>query len=1012
MSSAAPVSGAATVSPPTRATANPLVALAAHGQSIWLDYIRRNLIAGGELQRLVQEDELRGVTSNPAIFEKAIAGSTDYAEALQRSVGQAGWDAQALYEQLAIRDIQDAADVLRPVYDRTRRRDGYVSLEVSPRLAHDTAGTIAEARRLWQAVGRENVMIKVPATPEGLPAITQLIGEGINVNVTLLFALARYEQVAAAYCAGLERLAARRGRGDHAGPAGNLSRVASVASFFVSRVDTAVDAIVATRLKMASAPEQALLRSLAGKVAIANAKLAYHRYKELLRGERWQALAAQGAQTQRLLWASTSTKNPSLSDVLYVEELIGPDTVNTMPPATLDAYRDHGRPRASLEADLEAAQDTLETLERLGISLAEVTDQLLDDGVRLFVEAFDKLLSAVEKERQAIQAATTTPASAAAARATTPGSAGTAGTAAVSAAPARRHEAHWRQTYALPDDLGTAVQASLADWQRNRKVQRLWAGDASLWTTAGEESWLGWLGITEDQLAHSGRWQRLADEVQDAGLTHLLVLGMGGSSLCPDVVRQAFGRRHGFPELHVLDSTDPAQIKRFEESLDLARTLCIVSSKSGTTLEPNILKDYFFERVRQVVGPAAAGGRFIAITDPGSKLQQVAESDGFRHVFYGLPSIGGRYSALSDFGMVPAAAAGVDVRRVLDCAEEMVQACAACVPAAENPGVVLGTILGVLARHGRDKVTIAASPGIAVFGAWLEQLLAESTGKQGMGLIPVDREPLGPPAVYGRDRLFVYVRLESAPDAAQDAAVDALERARQPVVRIAVRERHDLGGEYFHWEIATAVAGAIIGVNPFDQPDVETSKVATRKLTAEFARAGALPAEAPILEDGGIKLFADARNAAVLAPAASGSLAGYLRTHLSRLAAGDYFALLVYLDMHEAHERPLQTMRQAVRDAKRVATCLGFGPRFLHSTGQVYKGGPNTGVFLQLTCDDALDLPVPGQRYTFGVVKAAQARGDFQVLAERQRRALRVHLGKDVPAGLAALQAAITQALA
>jgi hypothetical protein len=478
-------------------------------------------------------------------------------------------------------------------------------------------------------------------------------------------------------------------------------------------------------------------------------------------------------------------------------------------------------------------------------------------------------------------------------------------------------------------------------------------------------------------------------------------------------MKLTFGKIPGFPELHVLDSTDPAQVKTFAGKVDLARTIFIVSSKSGGTLEPNIFKQYFFERAKQVVGPREVGNRFIAITDPGSKLEKVAQNDGFRHLFYGVPSIGGRYSALSNFGMVPSALMGVDVAKFLDNAEEMVHSCAACVPPQDNPGVVLGTIMGVLARHGRDKVTLIASPGISGLGAWLEQLLAESTGKEGKGLIPVDQEPLGPPQVYGNDRLFVYARLESAPDAGQDAAVAALEQAGQPVVRILVANPYELGEEFFRWEIATAVAGSLIGINPFNQPDVEASKVATRQLTAAYEQSGALPAETPLFVADGITLFTDEKNAAALAQAAgtNRTLSGYLRAHLNRLRAGDYFCVSAYIEMNPAHHTPLQTMRQAVRDAKKVATCLGYGPRFLHSTGQAYKGGPNTGVFLQITCDDAEDLPVPGQQYTFGVVKAAQARGDFHVLAERGRRALRVHLGKDVRAGLATLQSAIRQAL-
>lgn len=571
-----------------------------------------------------------------------------------------------------------------------------------------------------------------------------------------------------------------------------------------------------------------------------------------------------------------------------------------------------------------------------------------------------------------------------------------------------------RQAYTLPDHLATSVKAALDDWQINNKVRRLWARDASLWTRTDESQWLGWLSVTERQAPHTARLTSLAEEIRRAGFTHALLLGMGGSSLCPEVMKMTFGTREGYPELHVLDSTDPAQVKTFENKVDLAKTIFIVSSKSGSTLEPNIFKQYFFERVKQVVGADHAGERFIAITDPGSKLQHVAENDGFRHIFFGVPSIGGRYSALSDFGLVPAAIMGVNVLEFLDRAEEMVNACSSCVPTQDNPGVALGTILGTLACRGRDKVTIIASPGIWDLGAWLEQLLAESTGKEGKGLIPVDRERVGPPEVYGNDRVFAYLRLETAPDESQDLAVEALERAGQPVVRIAVAEPYDVGQEFFRWEMATAVAGSLLGINPFNQPDVEASKVATRALTTEYERTGSLPPETPILEDGGLKLFADEKNTAALAEAAGHdrSLVGYLRAHVNRLTVGDYFAILAYLEMNEAHEEQLQMMRHAVRDAKRVATCLGFGPRFLHSTGQAYKGGPNTGVFLQITCDDAMDLPVPGQKYTFGVVKAAQARGDFQVLAERNRRALRVHLGPEVPSGLAALRAAIEQALA
>jgi transaldolase/glucose-6-phosphate isomerase len=951
------------------ATANPLVELHKYGQSPWLDYIRRTLISGGELKRLVEEDGLGGVTSNPAIFEKAITGSTDYADALAELQKRKDLDAMGVYEILAMKDIQAAADILRPVYDRTKMRDGYVSLEVSPFMARDTEGTIKDARRLWKAVNRPNLLVKVPATLEGIPAIQQLISEGINVNVTLLFAQEMYEKVALAYIAGLKKYVAS---------GGDPSHVSSVASFFISRIDSMVDAMLKAKIKASSDPkEQALFKSLQGKVAIANGKLTYQRYKEIFSGPEWNELAKKGAQTQRVLWASTSTKDPSYPDVLYVDELIGRDTVNTMPPQTLDAFRDHGKPAATLEADLDAAKQTMKNLEAAGISMKKVTDDLVTQAVKLFAEPFDKLLNAVDaKCKFAAQAEVDA------------------------------------QTITLPEDIGAKVSEAVDDWKMAGKVRRLWARDASLWTGNDEGNWLGWLGITEDQLAHKQHLEDVAKDVRAAGFKHALLLGMGGSSLCPEVLRMTFGKIDGFPELHVLDSTDPAQVKAFENKVDLSNTVFIVSSKSGTTLEPNIFKQYFFDRVEKTLGAGKAGSRFIAITDPGSKFEQVAQADGFRHIFHGDKSIGGRYSALSDFGMVPAAIMGMDALRFLDRADVMAIACSSCLPVDKNPGAQLGLALGVAARSGRDKVTLITSPGIWDFGAWLEQLLAESTGKEGKGLIPVDSEPLGAPEVYSNDRVFAYIRLENGADPAQDKAVDALAKAGHPVLRIALSDTYNLGQEMFRWEIATAVAGSVIGINAFNQPDVEASKAETRKLTTEYEKTGKLPPESPILSENGIELYTDEANAKALAAAAGPdkTLAGYLKAHLNRLKAGDYFALLAYVQMNEPHEKTLRSIRLSVRDQKKVATCLGFGPRFLHSTGQAYKGGPNMGVFLQVTCDDKADLQVPGHKYTFGVVKAAQARGDFQVLADRKRRALRVHL-KDVETGLAALQAAVAKAL-
>ena len=946
---------------------NPLRTLQEYGQSVWLDFVSRDLLQSGELDRLIAEDGIRGVTSNPSIFEKAIGHGDDYDALIAAAEAAGDLDPGALFEGLAIRDIRDGADALSPVYQQTQGRDGYISIEVSPYLAMQTRETVEEARRLWHSIARPNLMVKVPGTKPGLPAIRTLIGEGINVNITLLFSQKVYAEVADAYIGGLEDLVAR---------GGDPHSVASVASFFVSRIDTLVDEALDKAIAAAADPAaKARLATLKGKVAIANAKLAYRLCSEIYSNERWQRLAQQGAQTQRLLWASTGTKNPAYSDVLYIEELIGSDTVNTVPPATMDAFRDHGRPRASLEEDVAGAQAAMEGLAAAGISIDAITARLVEDGVRLFADAADQLYAAVQKKRRTVLGS-------------------------------KLNAMSWK----LPADLEEGVKRALEDWRAGGKVRRLWSGDAALWTGTDEGQWLGWLGVVDAELKSGGHLAAFANEVKDAGFTDILLLGMGGSSLGPEVLAQCCGSQPGFPRLQIVDSTDPAQLRRIESAIDIRRTLFIVSSKSGSTLEPNIFKQYFWERAAAAIGDTQAAKHFVAITDPGSSLEKMARAQGFRAVFHGEPTIGGRYSVLSDFGMVPAAAIGIDTSAFLERAAEMARSCAASAPPVENPGVILGAILGVAACHGRDKVTVIASPGVAALGAWLEQLLAESTGKLGRGIVPVDAEPVGAPAVYGADRVFAYLRLASDRDGAQEAAVAALEAAGQPVVRITVSAATQIGQEFFRWEMATAVAGAILAINPFDQPDVEAQKVKTRELTTAYEKSGALPPEEPLFIAGGIMLFADPVNAAALKSGVT-SLAGALKAHLGRAGAGDYVALLAYIDRNPAHTEALQGVRRMIRDRTRAATCLGFGPRFLHSTGQAYKGGPNSGVFLQITCEDGADLAVPGQAYSFGVVKAAQARGDFDVLAERGRRLLRVHLPADVEAGLKALGQAIERAL-
>jgi transaldolase/glucose-6-phosphate isomerase len=940
---------------------NPLKQLEAGGQSPWLDYLKRSLIEKGELRTMIERDGLKGITSNPSIFEKAIGESDEYKDALKLFQAQADHSISDIYEHLAIADIRAAADVLRPVYDKTQGRDGYISLECSPYLANDTDATIAEALRLWKAVDRPNLMVKVPATPAGIPAIRRLIGGGLNINITLLFSVSVYEQVVEAYISGLEDL--QRAGGD-------VSKIGSVASIFVSRIDVAVDK------RLDELGDKRVAERLRGKTAIANAKIAYVRYKALFSGPRWQSLAQSGAMTQRLLWASTSTKSPAYKDTMYVEALIGRDTVDTIPPATMDAFRDHGQAIAdAIEQDLAGARAILAELERRGISLTEVTTELVAEGVQQFADSFDKLFGAISRQRRVLLDGDR------ARLEISPGS----------------------------PKIKEAFGAEMEAWRAGGRIRRLWAGDASLWTGTDESQWLGWLNIVEQELADVDSLIAFARDVKQRGFTDLVLLGMGGSSLGPEVFGETFGSQAGWPRFHMLDSTDPAQIKTIEQEINLDKTLFIVSSKSGSTLEPNIFLDYFIDRVGAVRAKDKVGAHFVAVTDPGSPLEKRAKQLGFAHVFYGAPSIGGRYSVLSQFGLVPAAAMSLDVRRLLETVRPMQRSCGADVPPAENPGVQLGIAMGVAAaRFGRDKVTIVASPGIADLGAWLEQLLAESTGKQGRGLIPLADEPLTTPEHYGSDRFFAYLELDGQHDPSQRQAIAALEDAGHPVARIKVKDVWHIGQEFFRWEIAVAVAGAIIGIDPFNQPDVEASKIKTSALTAQYEKSHHLQMQEPVFRENGLALYADPRNAAELGQ--HNTLTGYLKSHFGRVHTGDYVALLAYIERNEPHTQALAAMRAHIRDKTHAATCLGFGPRFQHSTGQAYKGGPNSGVFLQITCDDPADIDVPGHSYSFGVVKAAQASGDLEVLVERGRRALRVHL-KDVDAGLAELLRATDEAL-
>ena len=938
---------------------NNLVELQKTGQSIWYDNVRRALIDNGDLAAKIKDDDLRGVTSNPAIFEKAIVGSTDYDQAMKELIS-AGKSVDETYEALVIEDIQRVADLLKPVYDRTKRIDGYVSLEVSPLLAHDTDNSIAQARRLWAALNRPNVMIKIPATPAGIPAIKTLIAEGININVTLIFSQETYDQVAEAFISGLEQRQASGGALDH---------VASVASVFVSRVDTSIDSQLEFRARRSTdEKEKAMLTGLLGKAAIANIKLLYQRFRETFSSERFEKLRAAGAQVQRPLWASTGTKNPAYPDTLYVDELIAPNTVNTVPPATYTAVRDHGKSAVTIDKDIEGARATIAKLGELGIDLKQVTQQLQDEGVAQFMASFDTMTGSITAKQAAITSGVL--------------------------------ERMKSELGSYMDD----VKATLKKMETESWIRRLWRKDPTLWKNDEAHkkiiaNALGWVTVVEQLVEHAGELAAFSERVRNDGFTDVMLLGMGGSSLCPEVFRRTFGKIAGYPTLHVLDSTDPATVESFEQRVDLPHTLFVVSSKSGTTTEPLMFYKYFFNRIREIKGDRA-GENFVAITDPGTLMEEMAKGDGFRRIFLNPADIGGRYSALSYFGMVPAALQGFDSKSLLDRAERALHACMHYVPAEENPAARLGAGLGVLTNAGRDKLTLSIAPEISSLGLWIEQLIAESTGKEGKGIIPIAGEPLGSPSAYGNDRLFVNIGV-GVPDSDTESKLRALESAGHPVVRRRLHDLLDLGEEFYLWEMATAVAGAVIGINSFDQPNVQESKDNTKHFLEVYKKNGALPDQEIGSEGRGLKAFCDAETKAQLGN--EKSLDGFIAAHLRRVQPGDYIALLDYVMETPEHEALFQAIRTHLRDALRVATTTGYGPRFLHSTGQLHKGGPANGVFIQITADNSVDVALPNEPFTFGVLKQAQALGDFQSLSTRHRRAIRVHLGTDVAAGLKTL---------
>ena len=897
---------------------NSLQRLQALGQSVWFDNIRRGFIKSGELQRLVDLG-VSGLTSNPSIFEKAITGSRDYDEALL-DLALAGNSATEIFESLAIEDIRDAADLLLPVYERTVGADGFASIEVSPHLANDTKGTVAEAQRLYATLQRPNVMIKVPATPAGIPAIRQLISDGINVNVTLIFSLDAYAEVREAYVSGLEEL-------ELAG--GDPSCVSSVASFFVSRIDASVEG----KLDELIASGNRELKGLMGKAAIANAKMAYRDFVQTFRNDRFAALETAGARVQRPLWASTSTKNPEYSDVLYVDELIAPNTVNTLPDVTLHAFLEHGNPRTTIDSDLDEAERTMQALEDAGISMSQVTSKLLEDGVKAFADSYDALIANIEEKRARLVA---------------------------------------RQSGSSTRLGGyeESVTAILADLESRQVPRRIWDLDHTVWNLDPAEitDRLGWLTVADDMRHYVEELQAFAEEVNSEGFRHVVLLGMGGSSLGALALSDLFGSADGYPDLTVLDTTVPATISAVSDSLDCEETLFIVASKSGTTIEPNVLYKHFRALVEREIGGAVVGNHFVAICDTGTSLELLAREDDFRRIFTNPPDLGGRYSVQSLFGLVPAALLGIDIGKFLDSVETMSTACGATVPVDDNPAARLGALMASLAEQGRDKLTIVTTESLQNFALWVEQLLAESTGKEGKGIIPVANEPHCSPNDLGSDRLFVYVRLEVDDTDVTDRYMKVVEEAGIPIVRFDLTGRHKIGAEFFRWEFATAVAGNLMGIHPFDQPNVQQAKDKTAELLAEYEKSGQAPALNTVSS---------------------------LTELMSNVKDGDYLAITAFAEPTAQVELALADLRQNVTGKWGVATTLGYGPRYLHSTGQLHKGGADSGLFLQLTQIEDADVTIPGERFTFGVLAAAQAKGDLDALAAQGRHVARINLGAD-----------------
>ena len=933
---------------------NNLIKLLDYGQSYWLDNLTRGKIKKGEIKNRVTQQGLRGITSNPSIFNKAISKGNDYDAQIKQLVREKK-SVREIYEALTVKDVQDACDILKSVYDESNGTDGFVSLEVSPYLARDTEGTIKEARRLFSKVDRPNCFIKIPGTDEGIPAIEQCLYEGININITLLFSIQSYEAVAWAYIKALER---RLDEGK------DIKNIASVASFFLSRIDVLTDQLLGHYIIPEKTTGEPRPENLLGKAAIASAKIAYQSFKNIFSGERWQKLSNNGAHFQKPLWASTSTKDPLYSDVRYVETLIGPHTVNTLPDETIDAFADHGKLiENSIEHSIDEARQTFENLRKLGIDINFVTHQLVNEGIQKFISPYDNLMKTLADKRSQF----------------------------------------------LSDKTGTQeidygknkseIISAFSSLDEKQIARRIYSKDPFVWKSEEKETEairnrLGWLDVG-DFINRADEIIDFAKEIKKEKFKYVVLLGMGGSSLCPEVARETFGSKQGFPKLLMLDNTDPAAVKNVESQVDLNKTLFIVASKSGTTTETLSFDHYFFSLLKDE-GIKNPGRQFIAITDDNTSLQDEAKERKFRKVFTNPDDYGGRYSALSYFGLVPMALIGINIKEILYNAHQMEINSGPFIPSDSNPGISLGTVLGMNARLGRDKVTFVLSKSISAFGYWVEQLIAESTGKEGNGILPVESEDLDKPEVYGNDRIFVYMHAGDDDKKNDERKLNILEKAGHPVIKIDLKNKLALGAEFFRWELATATAGRIISVNPFNEPNVSESKKNSKDLLNEWQKTKSFDEGKPIVNQN-ISVFYNSD--ADWVPQGK-SVSAFLNSFVKLARSPDYIALLAYFLQTPQRQKLLQSIRMKLRNKLKVATTLGYGPRYMHSTGQLHKGGPNNGVFIMFTYDAKDDLPIPGQDYGFATLQKAQALGDFRSLNNKNRRVIRIHLEGSVEQAL------------